>query len=932
LGLGFLSKKEKLPYKKEVQAIRETMVRYETYSQEELEVVIKTTHDKKESTVVGISIMALVIDRLLDIQVYDVQLAGAYALSQGNLAQMRTGEGKTLTALLATLPAVLRQERTYVITVNEYLAERDYTQAKALFAYLGVSVGLVLSDDSIEKKKRNYHEIVVYTTNSEFAFDYLRDNIATSEEAVVQASYDFAIIDEADLVLIDEARNPVIISQQAFGDVQVIKDADTFVSRLDKQDIEFDDDTHLPSLTENGFEKAEQYFGFELATDADTFHAVRQALLAHTRFTKDVDYIVREVDREEEVGIVDKFTGRVLGGRRFQQGLHQAIEMKEGVVVKPENKAVATITYQNLFRKFSCLSGMTGTGIEAKEEFEKIYHMDVKVIPTNQPVIRQDHDDVLFRFKVEVYDEVRCLTEKAYQKGQPVLIGTTSVTESEAVAEALRQSSIPYQLLNAKEDKHEADIVSQAGQKQAVTIATNMAGRGTDIILGDGVAELGGLYVIGVGRNDSKRIDRQLIGRAGRQGHPGESVFLVSLEDRLVVEHETLTFKRLIEKLDHYPYSGKKLSKAIDDIQLIIDSQGEQIRQLQLQLDEIFHYHREYVYQLRKKALKNEIDSDAFLSELGTMMDAYHLEHKAKQADTTLATFIEDINHATGLFLEQDVEDYQSLMDKVKKKATERCQTIGGDDVSEVLSTLLMSLIDNVWQSYIEEIEHYKQGFAMNSMNEQDPIEKYSKDVDNIFKQRKQEATVRFFKEAMMRLDVVSTFAPQLYYVGFQMKPDYLFRFPLEEAHKGEDIQTILYSQQGVQHVQEGNREDTLDIHYQQMLNPGKYVVKNLFQGKEISRMAFIVVPEGIKTIDRETEEFKVTIPDVILPSFKQSEWVTCHLRHVDKGTVEEFQVPHDIKVLELGNETESGWAKGHYVISFIVAGLPMYHHEVFLI
>jgi preprotein translocase subunit SecA len=750
----------KIPYLKEVERVKNFHKTINEKSQEELITLAQSLREdegeNKDKEIQAYALIHEVIKRILHVSPYDVQIAGAIALREGNIAQMRTGEGKTITALFPAFWGYVFKQQTYVITVNEYLAERDYLQAKAVFDYLNISIGLILKDKHTLEKKAEYKKPVVYVTNTELAFDYLRDNITTQADFLMQGAFDFAIIDEADLVLIDEAKNPVVISGSAMDESNVILKAKYFIKSLVEGDFDIDDDHHIPLLTDQGFEHGKTYFNCEITDNTTLYNAIQQALYAHHRLKIDVDYIVRN----GEILIVDKFTGRVLPGRRFQSGLHQAIEAKEGVNVNPENMTLATATYQSLFRKFKRVSGMTGTGIESKEEFKTIYHMDVEVIPTNKPNLREDKSDILFETKKDKYEYLVSLVKEKHEKGQPILIGTISVKESEEVEESLRHVGIPYRLLNAKNDKEEVSIVESAGERGAVTISTNMAGRGTDIKLNDEIEKLGGLCVIGVSRNESKRIDRQLRGRSGRQGQKGESIYLSSLQDDFLLMYPSSKLEKFIGKNIAYPVTKQNATTLVDEIQNVMESMSTSIRKMQFQMDDILHYQREYVYQMRKSVLQQGVSRD-------------ELEKRSIEAvDAILEPFIDqssrpenwDLSSLKGVILSQlgivgclpENEDglydlkisdislmiHRAIMENIDKIAN----AAGEEAFFRVISQqTILSLMDNYWISFLQEVELYKQGFGMSSIGEQDPIRKFSVDMDALFKALMKQALIKLF-------------------------------------------------------------------------------------------------------------------------------------------------------------------------------------------
>ncbi|PLS19382.1 hypothetical protein CVD28_02910 [Bacillus sp. M6-12] len=928
---------EKVPYKKEIEKIHEAHESISHMTQEELisyTAEVREESNKDKQKIKAYAIAHEVVKRTLGVTPYDVQLAGGFALSEGNISQMRTGEGKTITALFPAFWGYMANLQTYVITVNEYLVERDYEQAKAVFDYLNIEVGLILKDMDTLEKQNNYKKPIVYITNSEFAFDYLRDNIAQTKEFFMQGKFDFAIIDEADLVLVDEAKNPVIISSSSSENVPHMLKAKEFVEALEEGDYEIDDEVFIPYLTEQGFDKAKEYFGFELIENHTLFHAVKQSMMAYFKFKADVDYIVRD----GEVHIVDKFTGRVLSGRRFQQGLHQAIEAKEGVEILPENVAVAMVTYQNLFRKFALLSGMTGTGIESKKEFNEIYNMDVKVIPTNRPVARIDQNDVMFQTKKDKYAHLLQLVKEKHEKGQPILIGTISVKESEEVSEILTKANIPFQLLNAKNDKEENEIVAKAGEKGAITIATNMAGRGTDIKLTEEVETLGGLFVLGVSRNESKRIDRQLMGRSGRQGQAGESQFLTSIEDEFLVMYPTNKFEKFVKKNKEYPATKETVTTMVDEIQDVMDSQGVSVRKFQFQMDEILHYQREYVYNIRRGILTNGLTMDSVrekISEMVTGLLKAYREVSNHVSDWDRETLKEDLKKKFGIELavskeelgEMDYKEYKALVEKELSQFLEKLEEkIEKGEIDQLLYETSLEVIDGGWMTFLESLEEYKQGFGLMAQGEQDPIRKFSMDVDSIFKDIMAESYQKFFSNITKRGDVLLTVATHGFFTVFPMKSSYLFKFNLKSEEQ-KQVKSVLYSERSI--VEEFNLSGTTDvvIVIPYMLNPGKYVIKNFVDGKEINRIGFKVIAEGVEDITDDAPALTFRLPVEEMQQVEESMY-RATLTHVITKNTFEFEVPTNNEWLNIEKPEGQNWMLGRYVITIFGSNLPLYHKE----
>jgi len=547
--------------------------------------------------------------RTIGLRHFDVQLVGGITLHEGRIAEMKTGEGKTLVAPLPAYLNALEGKGVHVVTVNEYLATTQGELMGRIYNFLGMTVGINKVGMSPEEKRAAYNCDITYGTNNEFGFDYLRDNMVLYKEHMVQRPLHYAIIDEVDSILIDEARTPLIISGQAVKSTELYYSADRFVKKLvAEEDYTVDLKLRNVTLTEAGVAKAERAFGIDNLFDIGNVilnHHITQALKANYIMKRDVDYVVQE----GEVIIVDEFTGRLMPGRRYSDGLHQAIEAKEGLKVQNESMTLATITFQNFFRMYRKLAGMTGTAKTEEEEFKNIYGLDVIVIPTNKPMIRVDMPDVVFKTEAMKYKMVAEEIARRHAKGQPVLVGTTSIENSERLSDILKRKGIPHKVLNAKHHAQEAEIVAKAGQRGAVTIATNMAGRGTDIVLGEGVAELGGLHIIGTERHESRRIDNQLRGRAGRQGDPGSSQFFLSLEDDLMRRFGSDNIKAMMDRLgleDDQPIESRMITRAIESAQKRVEGHNFDIRKVVLQYDDVMNHQRQIIYAQRREVLEQE--------------------------------------------------------------------------------------------------------------------------------------------------------------------------------------------------------------------------------------------------------------------------------------------------------------------------------------
>lgn len=553
--------------------------------------------------------------RVLKMRQYRVQLIGGIVLHQGKIAEMRTGEGKTLVAVAPVYLNALSGKGVHVVTVNDYLAKRDKEIMQPVYEFLGMSVGVILNGQSPSERKAQYDCDITYGTNNEYGFDYLRDNMVTKNEDKVQRELNFAIVDEVDSILIDEARTPLIISGTGDESTKLYDIANSFVKSLVDEDYDIEEKENTISLSENGLTKAEKFFGIENLMDIkniEIYHHINQSLRAHKLMEKDVDYVVRD----NEIMIVDEFTGRIMDGRRYSDGLHQAIESKEGVEIKRESKTLATVTFQNFFRMYKKLSGMTGTAKTEESEFQSTYNMNVVTILTNKPILRADLSDLVFKTEKEKYNAVVEEIEKINKTGQPVLVGTVSIEKSEYLSDLLSKKGIKHEVLNAKNHEKEADIVKKAGKLNAVTIATNMAGRGTDISLGDGdlieeteVKNLGGLYVIGTEKHETRRIDNQLRGRSGRQGDPGTSRFFVSLEDEVIKLYGGSSIEKISNKVKHEegkPLESKNLLKMVERAQRGIEGRNFEIRKNVIQYDDVINEQRKIIYAERNRVLDNE--------------------------------------------------------------------------------------------------------------------------------------------------------------------------------------------------------------------------------------------------------------------------------------------------------------------------------------
>ena len=703
--------------------------------------------------------------RVLGMKPYDVQLMGGIALFYGDIAEQKTGEGKTLTAVAPCYLIALAGKGVHVVTVNDYLAKRDAEQMGKVHEFLGLTVGCILNQMNPDERRKQYACDITYVTNNELGFDYLRDNMAIYKNQLVQRGLYYAIIDEADSVLIDEARTPLIISGQSGKSTKLYTACDVFVrqlvrgesndelSKLDAisgESVQEDGDylvnekDKIVRLTEEGTKKTEKYFGIKNLADPENLeirHNIILALRAHSLMKKDKDYVVKE----GEVLIVDEFTGRIMPGRRYSDGLHQAIEAKEGVEIKRESVTNATITFQNLFNKYERKGGMTGTGITERKEFRDIYGMDVVQIPTNKPVIRKDKEDLIFKTQKDKYCAVLKDVLDAHKKGQPVLIGTANIETSETLSRMLRKMKIRHNVLNAKEFEREADIVADAGQYGAVTIATNMAGRGTDIKLDERAKAAGGLKIIGTERNDARRIDDQLRGRAGRQGDPGESRFYISLEDDLMRLFGKDNLRASFEKMgvkDGEALDSKMLSKAVRNAQKRIESNNYGIRKNVLDYDMVMNEQREIIYAERRKVLNRENVRDMVMRMLDDLIDQLvdkYLPDAKKGWDRSglseeLANVFPDFN-LTVIKGAGTAKAYKKILKKYAKKSyevkEEECQRT--EYMRELERVYFLRINDAKWMDHIDAMDKLRQGAHLQAYGQKDPVTVYREQAYNRF-------------------------------------------------------------------------------------------------------------------------------------------------------------------------------------------------------
>ena len=682
--------------------------------------------------------------RVLGLFPYRVQLIGGITLHEGNIAEMKTGEGKTLTATLPVYLNAVSGKGVHVVTVNDYLATRDSEEMGELYRWLGLTVGLNLNSKGADEKREAFAADITYTTNNEIGFDYLRDNMAVYKSQLTLRGLNFAIVDEVDSILVDEARTPLIISGPQSGSTALYNRADFFVKSLTyDEDYTVDVQSKSVALTELGIDKAEKNFNTDNLYDLENqtlLHHIDQALRANSIMERDVDYVVHE----DEVKIVDGFTGRIMEGRRYSDGLHQAIEAKENVEIQDESKTLATITFQNLFRMYDKLSGMTGTAKTEEEEFREIYDMDVIVIPTNEPIIREDKPDLIYPTLQSKFEAVAEEIKRRHEKGQPILVGTVAVETSELLSQLLQKEGIPHEVLNAKNHFKEAEIVQTAGEKGAVTIATNMAGRGTDIKLGPGVKELGGLAVIGTERHESRRIDNQLRGRAGRQGDPGASQFYLSLEDDLMRRFGSEAIQRVLETFriegeDAVIQSGM-VSRQVESAQERVEGNNYDVRRNVLKYDDVMREQREVIYAQRNEVM-DEQESLKYVTvpmirrtvqtivETNTFgnQEEWNLSNIVDFAKSSLVNpdTIEE-SDLEGLSRQQ-IEDY--LLGRAKEVYNEKEEILNGpNQLLEFEKVVILRVVDSKWTDHIDQMDHLRQGIGLRSYGQENPLTIYQQE------------------------------------------------------------------------------------------------------------------------------------------------------------------------------------------------------------
>ena len=680
--------------------------------------------------------------RSLNMRHFDCQLIGGIILHKGRIAEMKTGEGKTLVATLAVVLNALSDKGVHLITVNDYLASRDAEWMGRLYNFLGLTVGVIVHGLDDAQRQQAYAADITYGTNNEFGFDYLRDNMKFYKEQLVQRPLNFAIVDEVDSILIDEARTPLIISGPGEESTSMYGRIDAIIPRLKKdEDYTVDEKAKTAMLTDEGVSKCEEILQVDNLFDAANItlqHHILQALKAHAMFARDVDYIVKD----GQVVIVDEFTGRLMPGRRFSDGLHQALEAKEHVKVEAENQTLASITFQNYFRMYKKLGGMTGTADTEAVEFRQIYDLDVMAIPTNQPMQRKDFPDAVFRNQKEKYAAIVEEIKELHHKGQPVLVGTTSIEKSELISSQLKKFHVPHSVLNAKQHEKEAEIVAEAGHRGKVTIATNMAGRGTDIVLGEGVREAGGLHILGTERHESRRIDNQLRGRSGRQGDPGSSRFFLALDDDLLRLFGSDRIAGLMDKLgmeEGQSIENAMISRAIENAQRKVEGHNFDIRKQLLEYDDVMNQQRTVVYSLRRDLMTTEDMEEVVHEFMDDVLDEVYapIEPGSREADdaetrTMVRSKLDEIfnlrkvDHSKELpHREKAVEDIRSLFVKLKKDA--------GEQYQEILRFFLLDSLDRNWKEHLLNMDHLKEGIGLRGYGQKDPKQEYKREGFSMF-------------------------------------------------------------------------------------------------------------------------------------------------------------------------------------------------------
>jgi preprotein translocase subunit SecA len=754
---GTSNDRELKKYLKKVNKINALESKYESLSDDELKAAfleLKNSVLNEEKSLDDVLYDSFAITReaskrVLNMRHFDVQLIGGMVLHDGRIAEMKTGEGKTLVATLAIVLNAMTGKGVHLVTVNDYLASRDASEMGVLYNFLGYSVGTILEDMNDPAEKRAaYAADITYGTNNEFGFDYLRDNMSYSKDQMVQRGHNFVIVDEVDSILIDEARTPLIISGPTNRNMQDYIKANGIALQLKKdEDFTVDEKDKVILITEKGITKAEELFGVENLYSAENSslpHALDQALKANYLFEKDVDYVVNN----GEVVIVDEFTGRLSEGRRFSEGLHQALEAKEGVEIKEETQTLADITFQNYFRMYDKLAGMTGTAETEATEFAQIYNLDVVSIPTNIPIARKDLNDLIYKTEAEKFDAVVKTVKELNKKGQPVLIGTASIEKSEALHEVLKKEKIAHTVLNAKNHEQEGEIIKHAGAKGAVTIATNMAGRGVDIKVSDEVRDLGGLYIIGTERHENRRIDNQLRGRSGRQGDPGTTQFYLSLEDNLLRIFGSDKIKSIMERLgveDGEYIESKMVTRAVEKAQKKVENMHYEGRKQIVEYDDVANEQRKIVYKFRNQLLSEDYDISAKLDEireeyLQHLFEVSEIFNGAAKEDFNLKKLSELLKEEMNFDLNiEDLKslDYEDLFKEVlaqlKKSYDEKMSVLDDTIRQEIEKEFYLKELDNAWREHLYAMDNMKTGIRLRAYNQKDPLVEYKKESFSLF-------------------------------------------------------------------------------------------------------------------------------------------------------------------------------------------------------
>jgi len=685
--------------------------------------------------------------RTVGMRPFDVQIIGGIVLHQGKIAEMKTGEGKTLAATLPLYLNALTGRGCHLVTVNDYLARRDAAWMGPIYNFLGLTVGVIVHGMDDDERRQAYHADITYGTNNEFGFDYLRDNMKFSLADYVQRDFHYAIVDEVDSILIDEARTPLIISGPSEESTDKYYRINQVIPRLRKDtDYTIEEKTRTVVLTEEGIARVEKYLKVQNLYEPkniELLHHVNQALKAHTIFKRDVDYVVKD----GQVIIVDEFTGRIMPGRRYSDGLHQALEAKEHVKIERENQTLASVTFQNYFRMYEKLAGMTGTADTEAEEFKKIYKLDVVVIPTNMPMIRVDYNDVIYKTEKEKFQAAIEEIKEMHLQGRPVLVGTISIVKSELLSTMLTRTGIKHHVLNAKHHEREAEIVAQAGQRGAVTISTNMAGRGTDIKLGEGVAELGGLHILGTERHESRRIDNQLRGRSGRQGDKGSSRFYLSLEDDLLRIFGAEKISAIMDRIgieENQPIENRLVSKAIENAQKRVEGQNFDIRKHLLEFDDVMNKQRQVIYEQRRKVLSGRdlwADIEGMVEEVTVEIVADYVDEKAHPDDWDLKSLDDRIYQQFSLRLNlagrrgdlnaREIEETiaAAVNDHLRRKEKD----FGSELMTYVMTMIMLQSIDTQWKDHLLGMDHLKEGIGLRGYGQKDPVREYQKEGYDMF-------------------------------------------------------------------------------------------------------------------------------------------------------------------------------------------------------